>query len=90
MLTKHNQPNINNHQILNENSPFKAITLDAGFMIALSAVIGLLMGLAVSAISMMTTCEVSPTFSLTHMNLSLSMVRVANEMLATFMPTDVN
>lgn len=66
--------------------PFKAITFEAGFMIALSAVIGRLMGFVWSAISMMTTWAVSPTFSLTHMNLSLSMVRVVKEMFATLMP----
>ena len=36
--------------------PFRAITLDAGFMIAESAEIGLLVGLLESAKSMMTTC----------------------------------
>lgn len=63
------------------------MTLDAGFIIALSAVMGRLMGLAVSAMSIMTTWDVSPTFSLTQMNLSLSIVRVAKDMFATLIPT---
>lgn len=66
------------------------MTLEAGFIIALSAVIGLLIGLAVSAMSMMTTCDVSPTFSLTQMYLSLSMVRVANVMFVALMPALVS
>jgi hypothetical protein len=37
--------------------------------------------------SMMTTCAVSPTFSLTHMNLSDSIVRVLNPILAALIPT---
>lgn len=53
---------------------------------ALSAVIGRLIGLVGSPISIMTTCDVSPTFSRTQMNLSLSIVSVANEMFATLMP----
>jgi hypothetical protein len=40
-----------------------------------------------SFMSMMTTCAVSPTFSRTQMNLSDSMVRVLNPMLAALMPT---
>lgn len=70
--------------------PFRAITLDAGFIIALSAVIGRRIGLFGSAMSMMTTWEVSPTFSRTQINLSLSIVRVAKEMFATLMPTFVS
>ncbi|TNN69751.1 hypothetical protein EYF80_019983 [Liparis tanakae] len=57
-----------------------------GFMMALSAEIGLRIGLLGSAISMMTTWACSPTFSLMQMNLSDSMVRVLNPMLAGLMP----
>ncbi len=67
--------------------PLSAITLLAGFMMAESAEMGRLMGLLASLRSMMTTCDVSPTFSRTHMNLSDSMVRVLNPMLAALMPT---
>ena len=52
-----------------------------------SAVMGLRIGLAASARSMMTTCEVSATFSRTQMNLSDSIVRVANPICCTLMPT---
>lgn len=69
---------------------FSAKTFKAGFMMALSAFMGHLIGLVGSAMSMMTTCEVSPTFSRTQMNLSLSMVREAKEMLATVIPMSVN
>ena len=58
--------------------PFNAITRDAGFMIAESAEIGLLIGFWGVAMSTMTTWAASPTFSRTHMNLSDSMVSVAN------------
>ena len=51
--------------------PFNAITLLAGFMMAESAEIGLLMGFVGSDMSMMTTCAVSPTFSRTQMYLKL-------------------
>lgn len=67
--------------------PFSAITLLVGFMMAESAEMGLRMGLAVSFMSMMTTCAVSPTFSRTQMYLSDSMVRVLKPMLAALMPT---
>lgn len=66
--------------------PFNAITLLAGFMIALSAEIGLRMGLLGSFMSMITTCACSPTFSLIQMNLSDSIVRVLNPMFAGLMP----
>ncbi len=69
-----------------EHLPFRAITLLAGFMMAESAEIGLLMGFVGSCKSMMTTCAVSPTFSRTQMNLSDSMVRVLNPMLAALIP----
>ena len=63
------------------------MTLLVGFMMAESAEMGLRMGLAVSAMSMMTTWAVSPTRSRTQMYLSDSMVRVENPMLAALMPT---
>ena len=66
------------------------MTLDAGFMMAESAEIGLLMGLVASARSRMTTWFVSPTFSLTQMNLSDSMVRLLKPTLAALMPTFVS
>lgn len=66
--------------------PLRAMTLLAGFMMALSAEMGLRMGLFGSAISMMTTWACSPTFSLMQMNLSDSMVRVLNPMLAGLIP----
>jgi hypothetical protein len=69
-----------------EHLPFRAITLQAGFMMAESAVNGLLMGFVGSCKLMMTTCAVSPTFSRTQMNLSDSMVRVLNPMLAALIP----
>ena len=56
-------------------------------MIAESAVIGRRMGFPESARSMMITWAVSPTFSLTQMNLSDSKVRVANPICWTLMPT---
>jgi len=67
--------------------PFSAMTLLAGFIMAESAEMGRLMGLEESFMSIMTTCAVSPTFSRTQMNLSDSMVRVLNPMLAALMPT---
>ena len=70
-----------------ENLPFSAITLDFGFIMAESAEMGLRVGLLASAKSIITTCAVSPTFSRTHMNLSDSIVRVENPMLAALMPT---
>lgn len=63
------------------------MTLDAGFMIAESAVMGRLMGLLESARSMIITWAVSATFSLIQMNLSDSMVRVAKPICCTLMPT---
>merc|ERR1719462_1192594 len=69
---------------------FKAMTLLAGFMIAESAEIGLLIGLVGSDMSMMTTCAVSPTFSRTQMYLSDSMVRELNPMFAGVIPTFVS
>lgn len=63
------------------------MTLEAGFIIADSAVIGRLIGLAGSPRSMMTTWEVSPTFSLMHMYLSDSMVRLENPIWDTLIPT---
>ena len=68
----------------------RAMTLLAGFMMALSALMGLLMGLVGSDMSMMTTWAVSPTFSRTQMNLSLSMVRELNPMLVELIPTLVS
>ena len=66
--------------------PLSAITLLAGFIMAESAEIGRLVGLALSFISTITTCAVSLTFSRTQMNLSDSMVRVLNEMELLLMP----
>lgn len=59
-------------------------------MIAESAEIGRLIGVCGLAISMMTTCAASPTFSLTQMNLSLSIVRVLKLILAALMPIAVS
>ena len=56
-------------------------------MTAESAVMGLRMGLLASARSMMTTWEVSATFSLIQMNLSDSIVSVAKPICCTLMPT---
>lgn len=67
-------------------SPFSAITLEAGFMMALSAEIGRLIGDVGSLMSIITTCACSPTFSLMQMNLSDSIVRVLNPMFAGLMP----
>lgn len=66
------------------------MTLLAGFMMAESALIGLRMGLVGSAMSMMTTSAVSPTFSRTQMNLSDSMVRVLKDIDAGLIPTLVS
>lgn len=55
--------------------PFKAMTLLVGFIMALSAEMGLLNGLVGSDMSTITTWFWSPTFSLMQMNLSDSMVR---------------
>ena len=73
-----------------DTSPFSAMTLLAGFMMALSALMGRRMGLVGSAMSMMTTWAVSPTFSRTQMYLSDSMVRELNPMLAALIPTLVS
>lgn len=62
------------------------MTFDAGFMMAESAEMGLLIGLVWSCRSMMTTWAVSPTFSRTQMNLSDSIVSVLNPMLAALIP----
>lgn len=70
--------------------PFRAITLVCGFIMAESALIGRLIGVWALAISMITTCADSPTFSRTQMYLSLSMVRVLKLMLAALMPIDVS
>lgn len=70
--------------------PLRAITLLAGFIIAESADIGRLVGLAVSFISIMTTCAVSFTFSRTQINLSDSMVRVLNDIELILIPTFVS
>ena len=67
--------------------PFSASTLEVGFMMAESAEIGLRIGEAGSLRSMMITCVVSPTFSLTQINLSDSIVRVANPIDWTLIPT---
>lgn len=74
-------------KVMYEYIPFRAMTLDAGFMMAESAVMGRRMGLAESLRSMMITWDVSPTFSLTQMNLSDSIVRVAKPICWTLMPT---
>lgn len=66
--------------------PLSAITLLAGFMMALSAEMGLRMGLLGSLMSMITTCACSPTFSRTQMNLSDSIVSVLKPMLAGLIP----
>lgn len=66
--------------------PLSAMTLLAGFMIALSAEMGLRMGVFGSAMSMITTWACSPTFSRIQMNLSDSMVRVLKPMLAGLIP----
>jgi len=70
--------------------PLRAMTLLAGFIIAESADIGLLIGLAESFMSMITTWAVSPTFSLTQMNLSDSIVRVLKLTLLALIPTAVS
>ena len=70
--------------------PLRAMTLEAGFMMAESAEIGLLMGLVGSDRSMITTWFVSPTFSRTQMNLSDSMVRLLKPTLAALIPTLVS
>lgn len=70
--------------------PLRAMTLLAGFMMAESADMGLLMGLAESFMSMITTCAVSPTFSRTQMNLSDSMVTVLKLTLLALIPTAVS
>lgn len=62
------------------------MTLLAGFMMALSAEMGLRMGVLGSAMSMITTWVCSPTFSRMQMNLSDSMVKVLKPMLAGLMP----
>ena len=67
-----------------------AITFEAGFMMAESAEIGRRIGLTGSAMSIMTTWLVSPTFSRTQMNLSDSMVRLLKPTLAELMPTLVS
>lgn len=66
------------------------MTLDAGFMMAESAEIGLRMGLVASDKSMITTWLVSPTFSRTQINLSDSMVRLLKPTLAALIPTLVS
>ena len=66
------------------------MTLEAGFMMAESPEMGRRIGLVGSAMSMMTTCAVSATFSRTQMNLSDSMVRVLNPMLDACIPTLVS
>ena len=66
------------------------MTLLAGFMIAESAEMGLLIGLAESFMSIITTWAVSPTFSRTQMNLSDSMVRVLKLTLLALIPTAVS
>lgn len=66
--------------------PFRAMTLLAGFMMALSAEMGLRMGVLGSAMSMITTWVCSPTFSRMQMNLSDSMVKVLKPMLAGLIP----
>ena len=63
------------------------MTFDAGFMIAESAEIGRRLGFPGSAMSTMTTCAVSPTFSRTQINLSDSIVSVEKPMLAALIPT---
>lgn len=70
--------------------PFKAMTLLAGFMIAESAEIGLLIGFEESFISMITTWDVSATFSLTQINLSDSIVSVLKLTLFALIPTAVS
>lgn len=70
--------------------PFSAITLLAGFIIAESALMGLRMGLLLSFMSIMTTCDDSPTFSRMQMNLSDSIVRELNDIEFVLMPTFVS
>jgi hypothetical protein len=67
--------------------PFNAITLLNGFIIAESAVIGRLIGLFESAISMIITKAVSLTFSRTQINLSDSIVSELNPIFVTLIPT---
>uniref|UniRef100_A0A6B0TTQ8 Putative secreted protein n=1 Tax=Ixodes ricinus TaxID=34613 RepID=A0A6B0TTQ8_IXORI len=55
-------------------------------MMAESAEMGLRMGLVGLAMSTMTTCAASPTFSRTQMNLSDSIVSVLKPTLAALMP----
>lgn len=71
-------------------SPFSAITLLAGFMIAESALMGRRMGLAESFMSMMTTWLAPFTFSRTQMNLSDSIVSVLNEIEFALIPAAVS
>lgn len=80
---------LNNYVLItfNNDKPFNAMTLDFGFMMAESAEIGLLVGLLASAMSIITTCATSPTFSLTQIYLSDSMVRVEKPMFAALIPT---
>ena len=66
------------------------MTLLPGFIMAESAEMGRRIGLDVSAMSMMTTCAVSPTFSRTQMNLSDSIVSMLKPMLDALMPTLVS
>lgn len=66
------------------------MTLLAGFMIAESAEMGLLIGLALSFMSIITTCDVSPTFSRTQMNLSDSIVTELKLTLLALIPTAVS
>ena len=56
------------------------MTLLAGFMMAESAEIGLLMGLVGSDMSMMTTWAVSPTFSRTQMYLKLETMHTCTQL----------
>ena len=69
---------------------FRAMTFDAGFMMAESAEMGRLIGFTGSDMSMMTTWLFSPTFSRTQINLSDSMVRVLKPTLAALIPTLVS
>lgn len=72
--------------VQNHHLPFRAMTLEAGFIIAESAVMGRRMTLLGSVKSMMTTKFCSPVVSRTQMKRSDSSVRVLKEIAAALMP----
>ena len=80
----------NNSAYKSKQLPLTAITLLAGFIIAESAAVAILIGLVESFMSMMTAWVVFSTFSLTQINLSDSIVTVLNPMFSAFTPTSVS